>query len=29
MVPRSAQDVADAVAAQERNRAWLKEHAGL
>jgi len=23
------QDVADAVAAQERNRAWLKEHAGL
>jgi inosose dehydratase len=29
MVPRSAQDVADAVAAQERNRAWLQEHAGL
>jgi inosose dehydratase len=29
MVPQSPQDAAEAAAAQERNRAWLREHAGL
>jgi inosose dehydratase len=29
MVPQSPQDAADAEAAQVRNRAWLKEYAGL
>jgi inosose dehydratase len=29
MVPRSPQDAAEAAAAQERNRTWLREHAGL
>jgi len=29
MVPLSPQDVVDATAAQERNRTWLREHAGL
>jgi inosose dehydratase len=29
MVPLSSQDVVEAAAAQERNRAWLREHAGL
>lgn len=29
MVPQSPQDAAEAAAAQERNRTWLKEHAGL
>ena len=29
MVPQSPQDAADAEAAQVRNRAWLREHAGL
>jgi len=29
MVPLSPQDVVEAIAAQERNRTWLKEHAGL
>ena len=28
-VPLSPQDVVDATSAQERNRTWLKEHAGL
>jgi len=29
MVPQSPQDAADAEAAQIRNRAWLRQHAGL
>jgi inosose dehydratase len=29
MVPQSPQDAAEATAAQERNRTWLREHAGL
>ena len=29
MVPQSPQDAADAEAAQIRNRAWLREHAGM
>jgi len=29
MVPQSPQDAARAAAAQERNRTWLREHAGL
>jgi len=29
MVPRSPQDAAQAAAAQERNRTWLREHAGV
>ena len=29
MVPLSPHDAAEAAAAQERNRAWLREHAGL
>jgi len=29
MVPLSPQDVVEAIAAQERNRTWLREHAGL
>jgi inosose dehydratase len=29
MVPLSRQDVVEAIAAQERNRTWLSEHAGL
>jgi inosose dehydratase len=29
MVPLSPQDVVEATAAQERNRTWLREHAGL
>jgi inosose dehydratase len=29
MVPLSPEDVVEATAAQERNRTWLKEHAGL
>jgi inosose dehydratase len=29
MVPQSPQDAAEAAAAQERNRTWLREHAGL
>jgi inosose dehydratase len=29
MVPLSPRDVSEAAAAQERNRAWLREHAGL
>jgi inosose dehydratase len=28
-VPKSPQDAVDAAAAQERNRTWLKEHAGV
>jgi inosose dehydratase len=29
MIPLSPQDAVGAAAAQERNRAWLREHAGL
>ena len=29
MVPLSPHDAAEAAAAQKRNRAWLREHAGL
>ena len=29
MVPQSPQDAVEAVRSQERNRAWLREHAGF